>query len=53
MAGILCNMCSREVSDEEDINVCLNCGAVVCKDDYDSVSGFCANCSENGPYEGC
>lgn len=52
MDKIYCNVCGKEVK-EDYADVCLNCGTVICQDDYELYSGFCKKCAEGGPYSGC
>lgn len=47
-----CNICGKEL-DENDLSLCLNCGGVICLDDFDEDSGFCKNCMNCYSYNGC
>lgn len=47
-----CKICGKEIK-ESELNICLNCGSAICADDFDSESGYCKNCIDNGPYLGC
>lgn len=47
-----CKVCGKKLKDDE-VNICLNCGRSVCVDDYDDISGYCIDCLNDCPYEGC
>jgi hypothetical protein len=52
MDGNKCKLCNEKVS-EDNRKICLNCGAVVCKDDYDIDSGYCTKCLDDCSCCGC